>query len=264
MNILILRKPAFWVMGVLLISSCKWTSGDREEVGADWPAYLGSKGSAQYASLDQINKENIGSLKPVWEFRTGDLTDRGNTQIQCNPLIINGVLFGTSPKLKSFAVNAATGDPIWEFDPHKDFEIGGSVNRGLMYWESEQQSRLFYSAGPYLFALDPKTGQLISEFGDGGKVALTKGLGDWAQDRYVVSSTPGVIYKNTLILGTRVSENSDAAPGYIRAFDVITGEIAGIECRKRRAYLALPDGETRCMGSGFTGSPQPGYDRKGG
>ncbi|WP_162417213.1 pyrroloquinoline quinone-dependent dehydrogenase [Cyclobacterium roseum] len=225
MNILILRKPALWVMGWFLISSCQSISDDKEAAGADWPVYLGNKGSAQYSSLDQINKENIGSLKLAWEFRTGDLSGRGNTQIQCNPLVIDGVLFGTSPSLKAFAVNAATGEPVWEFDPHNDFEIGGSVNRGLMYWNSEQQSRLFYSAGPYLFALDPKTGQLIAEFGDGGKVALTKGLGDWAQDRYVISSTPGVIYKNKLILGTRVSENSDAAPGYIRAFDVISGEI---------------------------------------
>lgn len=225
MNILIFRRPIYWVMGLVLISSCQSTTGDSKEANTDWPVYLGSKGSAQYSSLDQINKRNIGNLKLAWEFRTGDLADRGNTQIQCNPLVINGILFGTSPSLKAFSLDAATGESRWVFDPHKDFEIGGSVNRGLMYWDSGQQSRLFYSAGPYLFALDPKTGQLIAEFGEDGKIALTKGLGDWAQDRYVVSSTPGVIYKEKLILGTRVSENSDAAPGYVRAFDVITGEI---------------------------------------
>ncbi|WP_241684808.1 outer membrane protein assembly factor BamB family protein [Cyclobacterium xiamenense] len=225
MNILKMRSFGFWSMAVSVLLSCQTSPSGNQGAGEDWPVYLGSKGSSQYSTLNQINKSTVKGLALAWEYRTGDLGEKGNTQIQCNPLIIDGVLYGTSPRLKAFAVDAATGKERWEFDPNKTFEIGGSVNRGMMFWESGEETRLFYSAGPYLFALDPKNGELIPEFGDGGKVSLNEGLGDWARDRYVISSTPGVIYKNKLILGTRVSENSDAAPGYIRAFDVRTGKI---------------------------------------
>jgi quinoprotein glucose dehydrogenase len=222
-----LKIRIFRYLAVLpgLLQSCQTSPGVNQGADEDWPVYLGSKGSAQYSSLDQINKTNVAELQLAWEFRTGDLEQKGNTQIQCNPLIIDGVLYGTSPQLKAFAIDAATGNLFWEYDPHRTLEIGGSVNRGLVFWKSGEDARLFYSAGPYLFALDPKTGELVPEFGDGGKVSLTEGLGDWALDRYVISSTPGVIYQDKLILGTRVSENSDAAPGYIRAFDVRTGKI---------------------------------------
>lgn len=225
MNILKIRKTVYWLITVFFLMACDQKQNAPLAGAEDWPVYLGSKGSSQYAALDQINKGNIQSLQLAWQYRTGDLSGKGNTQIQCNPLIVKGTLFGTSPTLKAFALNAATGEALWEFNPHKDHDIGGSVNRGLMHWESAGSSRIFYSAGPYLFALDAKTGLLISEFGDGGKVSLKEGLGDRAQDLYVISSTPGVIYKDKLIIGTRVSENSDAAPGYIRAFNVKTGAV---------------------------------------
>ncbi|MBR9775356.1 MAG: PQQ-binding-like beta-propeller repeat protein [Cytophagales bacterium] len=223
-----MRKYICLLMGFSILFSCGTDKLSEIKANENWPAYLGSKGSSQYSSLKQINKSNVSRLTPVWQFRTGGHSVNGKSQIQCNPLIIDGVLYGTSPDLKAFALDAASGEELWVYDPHKDFKFGNSVNRGLVFWESETESRLFYSAGSFLLALNAKTGKLVHGFGQNGKVSLKEGLGDWAQDYYVGSSTPGVIFKDKLIVGTRVSESTDAAPGYIRAFNVVSGDVEWI------------------------------------
>ena len=98
------------------------------------------------------------------------------------------------------------------------------VNRGLVYWTNGDQSRLLFTAGSFLYALDPVAGKRITAFGENGTVDLRNGLGRDASDRFVISTTPGIVYKDLLILGTRVDEGSGAAPGHIRAYNVITGE----------------------------------------
>lgn len=223
MNVLSRMTGCFFAS--LVIFSCGPNEEGTYQTGENWPVYLGDKESSQYSPLEQVNKENVKDLEVAWEFRTGDIEEKKNTQIQCNPIIINGVLYGSTPTLKVFALDAATGDKIWEFDPHENFEIGVSVNRGLTHWSAGTEKRLFYSAGPYLFSIDPTNGSLIPQFGEGGSVSLKEGLGEWAKDLYVIASTPGIIYKDKLIIGTRVSEGADAAPGYIRAFNTRTGAV---------------------------------------
>ena len=192
----------------------------------DWAVYLGDNSSSQFADLKQINSKNVKDLEVTWVYRTGDADSLNRTQIQCNPLIIEGVLYGSSPKLKFFALNAATGQEKWMFDP---FEGGYdqyfmSVNRGVAYWSNENEKRLLLTAGPHLYALDAITGNLIPDFGLEGKVDLREGLGKDAADRFVVSNTPGIVYKNLLILGTRVDEGFGAAPGHVRAYNIVTGK----------------------------------------
>lgn len=200
---------------------------EASSIGAseDWSISLGDKFSSQYSNLDQITVENIADLEVVWTFRSGDITEGKNTQIQCNPIIIDGILYGSSPTMKVVALQAATGELIWEFDPKKDFNVPVTVNRGVTFYQEGEDTRLFFSAGSYLFALDPSTGELIPSFGDQGKVSLKEGLGEWAQKLYVISTSPGIIYRDKIIVGTRVSENNDAAPGFIRAFNVKSGAV---------------------------------------
>ena len=95
----------------------------------------------------------------------------------------------------------------------------------MTYWSQGKDKRIFFTAGPYLFALNAATGQPVESFGRSGKASLKSKLGGWSQKLWVVSTTPGVIYHDLLILGTRVSESAIAAPGYIRAFDVHSGEV---------------------------------------
>ena len=193
----------------------------------DWPAYLGDVGSSQYSGLDQITPNNVSRLEVAWEYRTGDARDDNRSQIQCNPLVIDGVVYGTSPQIKVFALDADTGRERWVFNPFgagaQEHSLG--VNRGLMYWEDGDDRRIFVGAGSRLFALDADTGTPVPSFGSNGSVSLHLGLGERSEGRFVLANTPGVIYKNLLILGTRVSENADAAPGHLRAFDVRTGEL---------------------------------------
>ncbi len=193
--------------------------------GVDWPVYLGGKNSSQFSPLKQINPQNIKSLQPVWEYHSENGHPGDNAQIQCNPIIIKGILYGTSPKLKVFALDATTGKEIWRFKPRHDAGFSMNVNRGVTFWQDGQDKRILFSAGSNLYALNAENGKLISSFGENGKVELKRGLGENIKDKYVVATSPGIVYEDLLIIGSRVSENAGAAPGYIRAFNIRTGEL---------------------------------------
>jgi len=213
---------------LLICSSCSNQTPEKLGASEDWPVYLADKAGSQYSQLAQITPENVQQLQMAWEYRTGDQIGKNRSQIQCNPIIIDGVLYGTSPQLKLFALDAATGAEKWTFDPNSEADLGLNSNRGVAYWAEGDDKRIFYTVGPNLFGVDAETGQLVQSFGNEGVVSLKTGLGDRAQELFVVSTTPGVIYKDLLIIGSRVSENSDAAPGFIRAFNVKTGELAWV------------------------------------
>jgi quinoprotein glucose dehydrogenase len=165
-------------------------------------------------------------LKVAWTFHTGDLRPNEVSTIECSPIVVDGVMYVTSPTLKVFAINAGTGAKLWEFDPGPS---GQRVSRGVTYWEGGSDKRIFSTAGSYLYALDAHTGKIVSSFGTNGKVDLREGLGRDVANQRVVSSTPGVIFKDLLILGTSVNEGPDPTPpGHVRAYDVRTGKIAWI------------------------------------
>lgn len=209
---------------LLLLPGCKKTK-EQLTTGSDWPVYLGGKNNSHFSPLDQINRENVNDLEIAWEFHTGDADAEGRTQIQCNPIIVDGIMYATSPKLKLFALNASTGEEIWRYDPAVNTSFSMNVNRGVTYWNDGDDKRILYTAGPYLIAINAETGYPVQTFGEFGKASLKSMLGEWAKDLYVVSTTPGIIYKDLLILGTRVSESAVAAPGYIRAYNVKTGRV---------------------------------------
>jgi quinoprotein glucose dehydrogenase len=192
---------------------------------ADWPVYLGDKAGTHFSSLDQINLQNVGKLKVAWTYASGGASPENRSQIQCNPLIINGVLYGTNPQLNAFALHAATGEELWKFEATEQDQTGLGVNRGLVYWQKGEDARILFSAGPFLYALDARTGKPIPGFGQQGKVSLKEGLGGLAENKFVLATSPGVVYQDLIIMGSRVSENADAAPGYIRAFNIVTGKL---------------------------------------
>lgn len=214
------------VVIVLVLPAC---SSD-ETAFRTWRSYGGDPTNSRNSSLDQINRENVHRLEVAWIYRTGDASEEGRTQIQCNPIIVDSVLYATSPMLKAFALHAATGEEIWTFEPFSvDSTTGNlSVNRGVMYWEDGDDKRILYTAGPSLYALDARTGKPIPSFGNGGVVNLHEGLGRDTEGLFIAATSPGVIYRDLLILGARVSEGHPAAPGHIRAFNVRTGEIKWI------------------------------------
>ncbi|MGN6511202.1 MAG: outer membrane protein assembly factor BamB family protein, partial [Chitinophaga sp.] len=211
---------------LLLLLACGRIS---EKHAGQWPVYNGSKAGLKYSPLRQIDTANVSQLRVAWEYRTGDADTAGRSQIQCNPVMVNGVLYGVSPQLKLFALDAATGQEKWVFDPWSGERKKGVNNlRGITYWEDEKEQRIFYTAGSHLYAVNAQDGHLVKSFGDSGRVDLHNDLGENAKDRYVNTTSPGIIYKDQLIIGSRVSENSDAAPGHIRSYDARSGKLRWI------------------------------------
>ncbi|GAB5553087.1 MAG: hypothetical protein Sapg2KO_26780 [Saprospiraceae bacterium] len=193
----------------------------------NWPGYLGDPASSQASVLNEINKSNVSQLEVAWTYSMGDNTEANKTQIQCNPIIIDGTLYGSSAYLKIFALDATTGQEKWHFDPFAETGFqhpGMGVNRGLAYWTDGKEERILFTAASTLYCLDAKTGTLNTDFGEGGQVNLLKGLERNIDDLFLVSNTPGIIFGDLLILGSRVSESVGAAPGHVRAFNVKTGE----------------------------------------
>ncbi|MFN0084220.1 MAG: PQQ-binding-like beta-propeller repeat protein [Blastocatellia bacterium] len=189
----------------------------------EWPGYGGGAENTHRSSLTQINRENVGRLEVAWTYDTGDEFER--SEMQCNPIIINGVLYATSPRMRVFALDAATGKERWTFDPNEGRRgLGTTRNRGVTYWAGGGEERVYFGFRNWLYALDARTGQPVMSFGDAGRIDLREGLGRESKDLSVGLTTPGVIYKDLLILGSLVSETLPAAPGHIRAYDLRTGK----------------------------------------
>ena len=199
----------------------------------NWEMANGNSTANKYSSLTQIDTTNVQQLQVAWEYHTSDADTAAHSQIQCNPIIVNGVVYGTSPQLKLFAVDAATGKQKWAFSSYdtiteeKKGHFNLNNNRGVTYWsDGKNDQRIFYTAGPYLHAIDANTGKLVKSFGMNGKVDLHDGLEmENVKDLFITSTSPSSIYKDLILTGTRVSEAMDAAPGDIRAYDVRTGKI---------------------------------------
>lgn len=191
-----------------------------------WSVYKSDESSSNYSPLNQITTVNVNQLQPAWTFAMHDMPDTAKAgKSECNPIIVDGIMYATSAKQWAYAIDAATGKQVWSFDPLKG-KPGGEVNRGLTYWENGNDKRILTSANNFLFALDAKTGKPISSFGEGGKVDLKVGLRDDAtKDFYVSLTTPGGIYKNLIIIGCRVPDTYGSQPGFIRAYDCVTGKL---------------------------------------
>ena len=211
---------------------------NEQPVNADWPTYGGNPAGNRYSPLTQINAQNVGKLQRAWTFDTGenaDSTERG-MDIQCQPIVVAGVLYGTTPRMKLFAVDAVTGKQRWTFNPfaNPDKKPRFHPVRGVVYWEDGEDKRILYSVGASLYAINAQTGEPIRSFGKNGEADLHDGLGGPETIGYDVanfsvrSTTPGVIHKDLLIIGSSVSEGGDALPGYIRAFNVRTGKLAWV------------------------------------
>jgi len=190
----------------------------------DWKVYAGNPGGTRYSTLAQINRGNAAKLQVAWIYDTGD-TFKGS-EMQCNPIVVNGVLYATTPKLRVIALDAATGALRWRFDPFATEKvIGKSRNRGVTYWSDGKDQRIFVVARNYLYALDAANGKSIESFGDDGRVDLRQGLGRDPLGVTISATTPGIVYQDMLILGGILPETLPAAPGDIRAFDVHTGKV---------------------------------------
>ena len=183
----------------------------------DWSVY-GGPGQTRYSSLKQITRQNVSRLRVAWTYDTADGPNASQTQ----PIVVNGVLYGLTPAHKVVALDAATGNLLWRYDSGIE---GRGPNRGLVYWTDGVQQRIFTSVQNFVFALDAQTGKPITSFGNQGRIDLREGLGRDPAKQSIVLTSPGVIYKDLLIVGDRTPEALPAPPGDIRAYDVRSGRI---------------------------------------
>jgi quinoprotein glucose dehydrogenase len=214
----------FAALGLMLLSACGRDPNGSVAPTADyrgWSAYLGDAGRTHFSTLEAFTPENASGLKPAW---VADLPDYG--QMQMNPLVIDSVLYGVTAALRAFALDARTGEKIWVFGD--SLKVYHSTSRGVSYWREGEDQRIFYTLGADLWALDARTGTPVASFGQGGKIDLRSGLPESAREKFVISNTPGTIFRDLIIMPLRISEGVGAAPGDIMAFDVRTGELAWV------------------------------------
>ena len=205
----------------IAILACKQGTEKPSYGTNEWKEYLGGPERNHYSPLDQINRNNVQQLEVAWEYHTLD-----SGQIQCNPIIVDGVLYGMTATTRPFALDAATGKEIWKGKSEGPDNFSSS--RGVAYWEDGDDKRILYTSGPWLHALDARTGKSIASFGDSGRVSLRSGLGATSEDKMVISNTPGTVYEDLIIMPLRVSEGTDAPPGNIQAFNIRTGKLAWV------------------------------------
>jgi quinoprotein glucose dehydrogenase len=202
----------------------------------DWPVYAGDQGAGHYSPLASITRANVSGLAVAWEWRPNEDampqfgTRPGN--FQNTPLMIDGVLYVSTPYNKVVALDADTGKELWSFDP-KAYEAGqppngtGFVHRGVAAWRDGARLRIFMNSRSKLLSLDAKTGEPVSTFGVNGAVDLTQGLRRPVNPNHYTNTSPPVVYRNLVILGNgvgdRLSYKGDP-PGDVRAFDARTGK----------------------------------------
>jgi quinoprotein glucose dehydrogenase len=183
----------------------------------EWPAYGGNPEDTRYSPLKQINRSNVSKLQVAWTYDCSD----GRGGLETNPLVVDGLVYGNTPGGKLVALDGATGRLVWSWDS----KSAGQRTRGFTYWADGADRRLFAGFGRYVYAFDPKTGQLISDFGAGGRIDLHQDLDRLPEQQSDTLTTPGVIYRDLLILGGREAESLPASYGDIRAYDVRTGKL---------------------------------------
>ena len=203
---------------------------DRFDNYRDWAIYRGDKKAIQYSELTQIDANNVHALEIAWEYHHGD---RNGPSMYSNPIVVDGLMYFTTPKVNAVALDAATGEEIWVFESakyNKDNREFRGRNRGLVYWEDAQgkKQRIFNFVKDRVYGIDAKSGALIASFGENGFIDLRKNLSVDPAKASIEVTTPGIVYRNVLIVGSRVPEGNDSTPGDIRAYDTETGEFKWI------------------------------------
>ena len=183
----------------------------------DWPVWGGRPQNDHYSKLAQINRTNVKRLATAWTFDTGEPGG-----LQTSPIVVQGVLYGMTPTQKIFALDAATGKLLWKFDSGIK---GTQPSRGLSYWSSANDKRILAGVMNFLYALDAVTGKPVTTFGANGRIDLRKDLGRNPETQSIALTSPGVVYKDLIVVGGREPETLPAPPGDVRAYDVRSGKL---------------------------------------
>jgi quinoprotein glucose dehydrogenase len=189
----------------------------------------------KYSPLTQITRENVRRLQPAWEWKTGEepLPQYATTPgaFEATPLMIDNVLYVSTPYNRVAALDAATGRELWIFDP-KSYEEGqpasgqGFIHRGVAAWRDGGRLRIFINSRYRLICLDAATGRPVAAFGVQGTVDLAEHLLWPIQKKHYANTSPPVVYKDLVIVGSGIGDRltyRNDPPGDVRAFRARTG-----------------------------------------
>ncbi len=205
----------------ILFQACQ---KDENQNHRAWSVYKGGPDANNYSGLDQISKNNVSQLKEVWSFYPDDETENFRFwKYECNPIIVGDIMYILSARSILYALNGGDGSVLWSHDA-LDGRPSDGVKRGVTYWTDGSDARILYTIQDQLLAVDAKTGAAITSFGEEGRVDLSFDARTNSEAR-VRLSTPGIIYEDLIIIGSAVSESRGAAPGDIRAYNVVTGAL---------------------------------------
>lgn len=232
-------KPLAGFTALALVLASAGLAGQQASPGhgGDWPHYAADLAATHYSPLEQITLANVNQLEIAWEWTPGDreLPELGTRPgaFQNTPLMIDGVLYVSTPYNVVAALDAATGKELWRYDP-KAYEDGqpangqGFVHRGVAAWRDGDRLRIFINARHRLIQLDAQTGQPVDAFGTNGIVDLSEGL-VWAiNKKHYTNTSPPIVYKDLVIVGNGVGDRltyKNDPPGDVRAFHARTGKL---------------------------------------
>jgi quinoprotein glucose dehydrogenase len=198
----------------------------------EWPHYGGDAGGLKYSTLDQINKRNVKQLQVAWTFDTEELSNGKEyptrSAFEATPVVVDGVMYVTSPFAHLFALDPETGKKLWDFDPKIDrtLRLNLFINRGVTLWKDGDHKRIFLGdQNGRLFSINAATGALDTSFAQNGVLDLaTDMLADFPGGRYGLTS-PVAVCGGTVVVGGWVSDGRPRGPsGDIRGFDAATGK----------------------------------------
>jgi glucose dehydrogenase len=209
------------------------------QASLEWRAYGGDAGGQRFSPLKEITRENVARLERAWTYHTGEIDPavkqgKDGFAFQCTPLVVDGVMYLSTPLNRVVALDAETGRELWKHDPQLDLKKVPNYprSRGVAYWESRARGgvlkRIFFGTNDgRLIALDAATGGACVDFGANGEVDLRVGVADAFQDeKYMVTSPPAVFKDLVIVGGARLPENVPQGPsGDVRAFDARTGKL---------------------------------------
>ena len=210
------------ILGASELKNAKAKAPTTKDGKTDWPVYGGSPDNIHYSSLTQINTRNVAQLEKVWSY---DTEEKGG--LETSPIVIDGILYAYTPTQKVIALDAATGKLIWKF-ASPGGEVPARAERGLAFWRHGSDRRILAGVANYVYAIDAATGKSVPSFGDNGRIDLRDNLRGDPKSQSVSITSPGVIYKDLIILGDALPEQLPAPPGDIRAYDVRTGKLRWI------------------------------------
>ena len=203
-----------------------------------WTSYGGDKASSKYSPLDQIGADNFDRLKVAWTWLSADEEIvKANPELktwiwESTPLMVDGVLYVSTSLSQVAAIDGASGKTRWVYDP-KTWKNGtpsnnGFVHRGVAYWADGVDQRIIIGTGDgYLICLNAQTGKPVPTFGQQGRIDLTLGLGRHVDRHLYGVSSPPMICRDVIVMGSKVHDfplAKEMPPGGVRGFDVRTGK----------------------------------------